>query len=344
MAFATLNGAAVLEAVVRMESAGAWTAEVSVDAQTAPIGRVTLAAGSAQFAGTALRAGVSNGSLLVRVVGGAGGLARELPAKRYADGTPARVVAADILAEAGEALSPASDAALLGRTLAGWTRVRGRAGEALRVLTQSLGATWRVLADGTVWIGVESWPEADPEHVLVDEAPQAGRIEIADESASLVPGVTFQGQRVVRVEHRLSETALRTVAWTDAAGDNFAAALEGIVRGLTAGSIYLGLFPAKVIAQNADGTLELQPDDSRLPGMSRVPIRYGIPGVSVKVAPAARVGIEFEAGDPARPVATVWDSASVIEIKFAGGVQPIARVGDTAGPYPIIGGNPLVKA
>lgn len=29
---------------------------------------------------------------------------------------------------------------------------------------------------------------------------------------------------------------------------------------------------------------------------------------------------------------------------FNGGAQPVARAGDTAGPYPIVGGNPTVRA
>ena len=74
---------------------------------------------------------------------------------------------------------------------------------------------------------------------------------------------------------------------------------------------FLAAYQCKVVTQNGDGTLELQPDDVRLPGYSKVPIRYGVPGVSATVAAGARVLLEFAGGDPQKPIATVWESASV---------------------------------
>jgi hypothetical protein len=110
---------------------------------------------------------------------------------------------------------------------------------------------------------------------------------------------------------------------------------------------FFAQYAATVIAQNADGTLELQPDDPRLPGLSGVPIRYGVPGLAAKVAPASRVLVGFEAGSPAHPIATVWESASIISLTFDGNPatpMPIARAAiDTCGPWPILGGNLKVK-
>jgi hypothetical protein len=95
------------------------------------------------------------------------------------------------------------------------------------------------------------------------------------------------------------------------------------------------LFAAKVVAQNGDGTLELQPDSDVLPQLSRVPIRWGIPGVTATVAAGARVLVGFENGDPARPIATLWDSASVTQLNINagtivlnGGASKVGRVGD----------------
>jgi hypothetical protein len=98
------------------------------------------------------------------------------------------------------------------------------------------------------------------------------------------------------------------------------------------------MYPARVVLQNADGLLEVVPDDTRLPGITNVPIRYGIPCVSAKIRAGSRVLIGFENGNPKAPVATVWDTASVESIVVApdktyiGGdsdeAHPIARVGD----------------
>jgi hypothetical protein len=120
-------------------------------------------------------------------------------------------------------------------------------------------------------------------------------------------------------------------------GDRLTRSVGAIVRHLTAHIDYFALYPAKLVSQNDDGTLELKPDDSRLPGLSKVPIRYGIPGVTVKVASGARVLVGFEGGDPAAPVATLWESGSVTEltidatsdIKVNGGSAAVAREGDS---------------
>lgn len=98
--------------------------------------------------------------------------------------------------------------------------------------------------------------------------------------------------------------------------DSVKNAIAVIVRALTAKYDYHALYPAKVIAQNGDGTLELKPEDETMPGVSRVPIRVGIPGVSVTVKPSARVLMGFEAGDPQRPIATLWDTAAVEKIEM----------------------------
>jgi hypothetical protein len=91
---------------------------------------------------------------------------------------------------------------------------------------------------------------------------------------------------------------------------------------------YLASYPATAVAQNPDGTLEIQPDDSRLPSLSGVPIRYGVPGVSAQIANGGRVLLAFAGGDPAKPIATVWESASVIALVFNGGTQGVARTAD----------------
>lgn len=76
---------------------------------------------------------------------------------------------------------------------------------------------------------------------------------------------------------------------------------------------YHAHYPARVEGQNADGSLELKPDDTKLPGMGNVPIRLGVPGITVKVKTGARVLVGFEGGDPKAPIATLWGLAEVAE-------------------------------
>lgn len=108
-------------------------------------------------------------------------------------------------------------------------------------------------------------------------------------------------------------------------------AKEGLavfVRRLFARVDYFALYPSKVVAQNADGTLELRPDSDRLPGLSKVPVRLGVPG-SVKVSGGARVLLGFEEGDPGRPIATLWETRTVIEIRLGDGTMEPAALGTT---------------
>lgn len=134
------------------------------------------------------------------------------------------------------------------------------------------------------------------------------------------------------------------------------------------------LYPARVVAQAADGTLEVVLDDPRWASMTRIPIRTPVPNASVKVQPGARVLIGWEperAGQPPLPYASLWESGTLTElvidasvkvrlsaptieidgatsVLLAGGGQPVARLGDTvtAGPYSgsITGGSTKVTS
>lgn len=85
----------------------------------------------------------------------------------------------------------------------------------------------------------------------------------------------------------------------------------------------------KAVAQDADGTFQVQPDDGEYPPTTGVPPRYGIPGVTCKVAPGARCAVSYEDADPGRPVVTSWGKSTLQELVIAEGSQGAARVGDT---------------
>lgn len=106
--------------------------------------------------------------------------------------------------------------------------------------------------------------------------------------------------------------------------------LAGFIRRVMKNTIYHAQYICTVQSQDADGNLDLLPDDERIrgTGLSRVPIRHGIPGVTVRVLPGSRVTLAFEAGDPRRPFAALWDPGAIEEISFNDGRAPVARVGD----------------
>lgn len=112
--------------------------------------------------------------------------------------------------------------------------------------------------------------------------------------------------------------------------DRFKAALEAVVLRITGKYDYAIPYACAVVSQNSDDqTLELKPDSSLLPGLSRVPIRYGAPGITAQVGAGARCFVVFEDGNPAKPVVAAWDMASpLVMLTFAGGNQSVVRVGD----------------
>ncbi len=135
-------------------------------------------------------------------------------------------------------------------------------------------------------------------------------------------------------------------------------AFEALVNRLLNRLPYHALWPARVISQGTDGTLEVFLDDESMPHEVGVPIRLGIPGTEVKVKPGSRVLIGYEQGNPSKPYASLWEGTELDEITITattkisvkaplvvlneGAILPIARATDTAGPYPIVGGNPKI--
>lgn len=91
---------------------------------------------------------------------------------------------------------------------------------------------------------------------------------------------------------------------------------------------YLALYPCTVIAQRADGTLDLQPDSPRVvPPNAGTPIRHGLPGVTVTVPAGGRVLLGYAGGNPNLPYVSLWESGSVTAISVNGGATKAALDG-----------------
>lgn len=92
---------------------------------------------------------------------------------------------------------------------------------------------------------------------------------------------------------------------------------------------YLAAYDATVVAQNADGSLELRLEDPAMPGLSSVPIWLGLPGIRVEVQKGAPVKVGFTGGDPSKPYAGLWATdAAFLRIIIGGGMRAVARVDD----------------
>jgi hypothetical protein len=209
MSDATLNGESVLRAQLTVPLLGAWVLDVETDTDRAITGRVPFVAGGMTWSGTVVRGGVEAGTWRGRLVGGANGLGRPLPARAYRSVT-ARSIAEGIVSEAGEQLADMA----LDPILTSWTRPGLTGAELLKLLVTYLGLGWRMQPDGAVWIGSESWPLDAGAWEELGRDPQRGTVTLAIDAPTLLPGATLAAEtdRVAGVVYTFDAT-LRAQVW-----------------------------------------------------------------------------------------------------------------------------------
>lgn len=330
---------------LRMTRMGAWQADVVTDDEEALSGKISVRIDALVFVGTVVpdKTGLDGSRARCRIVGGNGGLAKDISGKSYTASVGVKIgaVVRDILHDCGEDLSDLADGPTLDIRLTRWHVSGGTAQDALRDLAESVGCGWRVLRDGKVWLGPETWPEVNPDHQLLEENHSAGSFTLAPETADMVPGVVYQGRRIEHVIHTFGED-LRTVARVTHPGAVLDKALASTHRKID----YSADWPCRVITQNPDDTLQLLPDDDvmRARGLDHVPIRYGMPGFRVRLKEGARCHVAFAGHDPQRPFAHNWesdpDSVESIECMAGGRSAGIARQGDSVKVF-VVPGAPI---
>lgn len=215
----------MLHGRILLHSRGAWFSSLVLDTPTLPSGWVTIAAaGGFTLKGTVISdSGVFLDASHVSIVGGAGGLSKVMPPSAY-ENAQLRDPLDAVMRASGESLSSTISASILGAFLSKWTIVASTAARAIDELcgaaSSALGRaiTWRVLSDGTVWLGEESWPsEMLPAGSdILEQFPSEGRAVIGAETPSLLPGVNLDGfGHVAAVDHYLRPNKVRTWAWRD---------------------------------------------------------------------------------------------------------------------------------
>ena len=178
MALLTLGDSPVLSGSITRPLRGAWSADLEVDADAAPTGTLTLSGASLSLVGTVVTSQSWNDRQRCRVVGGKNGMGRTLGPSWFRSTTLRTVVAATLTA-AGEMLSPTSDAATLALPVVAWARLRSTAAASLETLLAlyAPAALWRVLPDGSVYVGPATWPTVTSTAVVQDNR---GDEDVAD--------------------------------------------------------------------------------------------------------------------------------------------------------------------
>lgn len=106
-----------------------------------------------------------------------------------------------------------------------------------------------------------------------------------------------------------------------AGADGIKGALYAVVRAALSRVDYFALYRAKVVRQSGDKRkVDVVPEDNRLPGMAEVPLKLGLPGAKVTIAPGAWVLLGWDGGDPSKPHALVFEGGETVlalELKAA---------------------------
>lgn len=319
----SVNDRALLRAEVREALTGAWTARIEVDEEDSDLGKsVAIKAGAVEWKGTVLRGKVESGRYVAEVVGGAGKLEKKLKAQYYVMTTFSTILQG-IISESGEQLDAQEhDTASLAKTAQKYQRTAGTTRVALSQVAQSVGCYWRVTRSGGIaFIKKEKWAALDYEHAEELGEPGSSAVHTTPkDEPDARPGTTVATRKVSRVVTRVEKGGVSQDLTADDGGDDSShvAILSAAVRRAAERAInYSQIYPSKIVQQDPDGTVHLMPDDERVRGngLTKVPLRHGLPGLTVKVVPGQRAALFFEDGDPQKPACGLWpDGSSVMEV------------------------------
>lgn len=345
MALVNANGVNVQGGTIEMPLEGVWVADLVLDN---PQGtgfdagtRVTLAASDGvELTGTVApaRSGSFLDSTHVRLLGGAAGMARAATPRGFVQpGAFVRDVLRALAANAGESLSSSIPSSFFDKNLTAWAIHSGMVSSALRVLLDIAGPTlrWRILPDGTLWMGEETWPDSASEFFILEQEAASATSLLRAQSPAIAPGQNVPGiGRASRVQHDIFPNEVRTRVWTsvpeDERGVQHAVA---VISEITSAKFdYYATYRYRVMKQSSDLTTvdvsPIAPNDQRLPGLDRVPVREGS-AVKVQFTQGGEVLLGWDGGDPERPyVCSGLSSDSVQRIQLAGNVDA-ARKGDS---------------
>lgn len=218
-ALVQLNGLPVTQATVHLPRVGVWHAQVALEQLDAFDGqRATLQFGpNLSLTGAVRRSGSADGHSVLILIGGAGKLVQSARAQAYRQ-APLRVPLNDLLTEAEETLAASAQNEILNLQLPNWVVPALPIGLCLGVLLGYAAAAWRILPEGTFWVGNETWPDAPSfDHLILTELPLHNGFSVYSDEPAVLPGQTFEGKHVSYVQHVMHEDELETTVYSEAA-------------------------------------------------------------------------------------------------------------------------------
>lgn len=316
------NTLSVMEGDLLLPFIGNWSAHlVLAEGDAAPTGLGKVVWLGDESTSYIIRSGENEGRFSVLAVGGQGGFWKTVPSKMYDYRLKLSLPLTEMLSSVGESLSSKSSIATTSLELSNWVRTTSRCDELLSKLTDQAKAIWRVLPDGTVFVGVDTWPTAPNfEYSLQWQDPTWSSATFIVTSLSLRPGQRFpistlpiSNRKVSCVRYEISPTVTRMTVWfadESFEDDPLHAGLATFVKQTMRYVDFYAQYPAEVLLQRSDGTLDVIPDSKYLPPMTSVPVNVPVGGTKIKVMAGERVRILFSEGDPTKYSAQLYDSGS----------------------------------
>lgn len=287
--------------------------------------------GGETYAMTVERVGPVGGFVKVKVIGGTGGLRKDVEPKWYQNASPSLILK-ELLEECGEVVG---DLELPADPLPQWVRPGGPAADALHALmTRFPEHNWQVSPSGKVNAGPPIWQEFQTPIPLSASDPASG-VWLIPIVPAVLPGmhVTMTrgteefGKRITRVTHEIEaylsagkpSSRLRTILGSGDGEDTQPTGAEAVARRALRWVDYLALFPCTVIRDHGDHTLDLLPEHQGLPEMVKVRMLQPIAGARVKLKAGSQVLLQFQQGDPARPLVTNTAMATLEKLELITG-------------------------
>ncbi len=202
---------------------GAASADMEIGTDTPVTGQATLTLPGLSLVGTVLPgyAGVSFDRQHLRWVAGAGGLSTKTAGQHFRQ-ADVNTIVGWLLAQGSEVLSPNADPDVLAQELDHWQHVAGTVAQGLDLLTDHIGCSWWVDADGTVILGTPTNTASSADFDLLNEDLMGRSWLVISTDSAVLPGTTLDPgddaaagpQPVTCTEHAITGDSWRTrVRW-----------------------------------------------------------------------------------------------------------------------------------
>lgn len=313
MSTVTANGRIVPSMSVTIPMYGAWVADVVLGDPAPLTSPVTLVLGDLTLVGTVIRQDKFTNDVSARIVGGAAGWRKEIPAKGYAHeaGIKLSSVLSDAARECGESIVVSKD-----RTLGlNFAREKAPAERMLHLLTDAL---WWIDSKGITQTGARASDKIVTPFTVLNYSGGMGQFEISSEAISpWQPGRTFTCNTVPETQTISSVTITGTnegiiklhVLSTSVAVERLRTDIRAMIRAEIASLSYGFVWEYTVSSSNAtNGTVDATPSDARMPPLTKVPLAPELGAAAPSAGSKCR--IRFVNADPSRPEVVSFGSST----------------------------------